>query len=183
METSQQDQSSMLAVFSQHSAAGNIIKELRKLGFDTANLSLVGRDGHSLDRVTGFYTSGDQLRYWGKMGSFWSGLWGFRAGAAFMFIPEIGPVIFAGPVVNWLVSALEGAVCIGGVSVLGAGLVSFGVPRDKVLKYETCVKAGKLLLIAHGTGEEIRKARSFLEATEAEEVNTHAMPPEPARVA
>ena len=69
--------------------------------------------------------------------------------------------------------ALEGAVVVGGVSALGAGLFSIGVPRDSVIKYETQIKADKLVLVCHGTTEEVEKARKVLESTEAAEVNMH----------
>ena len=41
-------------------------------------------------------------------------------------IPGIGPILAAGPVVVWIVAALESAVAVRGVSALGAGLHSMG---------------------------------------------------------
>jgi hypothetical protein len=117
------------------------------------------------------------------MGAFWGGLWGLLAGAAFLIIPGVGPVVIAGPVAAWVIGALEGAIFVGGVSALGAGLVSLGIPKDKVLKYESSIRAGKFLLISHGTDEAVIRARNILESTEAEGVDIHALPPEPARVA
>lgn len=179
----EQDQSSAVAVFSDHTSAENAIKELKKAGFDIKKLSIVGRDYHSEENVVGFYQTGDRMKYWGKMGAFWGGLWGLLAGAAFLIIPGIGPVVIAGPVAAWIVGALEGAVFVGGVSALGAGLVSLGIPKDKVLKYETSIKAGKFLLLSHGTDEDVLRAKKLLETTAAEEVDIHQLPPEPARVA
>jgi hypothetical protein len=104
-------------------------------------------------------------------------------GAAFLIIPGIGPVVVAGPVASWIVGALEGAIFVGGVSVLGAGLVSVGIPRDGVLRYESSVKAGKFLLILHGTASEVERVRSILTATEAEVVDVHRIPAVATRVA
>ena len=42
-----QDQNSVVAVFSQHSAAENAIKELKGGGFDIKKLAVVGRDYQS----------------------------------------------------------------------------------------------------------------------------------------
>ena len=123
------------------------------------------------------------MAYWGKTGAFWGGLWGLLVGAAFLIIPGIGPVVFAGPVTSWIVGALEGAIFVGGVRVLGAGLVSVGIPRDSVLKYETSVKAGKFLLILHGTATEAERVRDVLNATNAEMVDVHRLPVVPAHVA
>jgi hypothetical protein len=104
-------------------------------------------------------------------------------GAAFLVIPGIGPIIAAGPIVAWIIGALEGAVMVGGISALGAGLFSLGIPKDSVVKYETSVKAGKFLLIAHGTADEVQQARKVLQSTGAEEINVHQLPVETARVA
>jgi hypothetical protein len=57
-------------------------------------------------------------------------------------------------------------VVVGGVSALGAGLVSNGIPKDSVLKYELALKTDKFLLIAHGTPEAVDKAKGIIaEAT------------------
>jgi hypothetical protein len=112
------------------------------------------------------------MKAWGRMGAFWGGLWGLLLGAAFFAIPGIGPVVVAGPLVSWIVGALEGAVVVGGLSALGAGLASIGIPRDSILKYETALKADKFLLIAHGTPEQVDRAKSILERTSTAEAAT-----------
>jgi len=176
----QGDQSSAVAVFSDYSGAENAIRSLKSSGFDITKLSVLGKDFQSEDNVVGIYGTGDRLKYWGKMSAFWGGMWGLLAGSAFLIVPGIGPVLIAGPVAAWIVSALEGAVFVGGVSALGAGLVSLGISKDKALKYESSIKAGKFLLILHGTETDAIKARNTLESTEAEEIDIHRMPPEPA---
>jgi hypothetical protein len=182
-KTAGADENSLVAIFGEHSGAENAIRDLKKSGFDIKRLSIVGRDFQSEDNVVGFYTTGDRMKYWGKMGAFWGGLWGLLVGAAFLIIPGVGPVILAGPVTGWIIGALEGAIFVGGVSVLGAGLVSVGIPRDKVLKYESAVKSGKFLLVLHGTTAEAEKVRNVLEATDAEIIEIHQVPSMPARVA
>jgi hypothetical protein len=178
----QEDQSSAVAVFSAHSGAENAIRALKSSGFDIRKLSILGKGFQSEDNVVGIYAAGDRLKYWGKMGAFWGDMWGLLAGAAFLIVPGIGLVVIAGPVAAWIISALEGAVFVGGVSALGAGLVSLGISKDNALKYESSMKAGKFLLILHGTDADAIKARNTLESTAAEEIDIHQMPPEPARV-
>jgi uncharacterized membrane protein len=176
-------QNSVVAVFAQHSGAENAVKELKDSRFDIKKLSIVGSDYHSNEDVVGFYNIGDRMKYWGKTGAFWGGLWGMLFGAAFLVIPGIGPIIAAGPIVAWIIGALEGAVMVGGISALGAGLFSLGMPKDSVVKYETSIKAGKFLLIAHGTAEEVQRARNVLQSSGAEEINVHQPPEEAVRVA
>ena len=173
-----QNRSSTIATFSGHPAAENAIRDLQKHNFDVTKLSIIGRDYHTQENVLGFYKTGDRMKYWGKLGGFWGGLWGLLAGAAFLVIPGVGPVLIAGPLAAWVIGALEGAVVVGGLSALGAGLVSLGIPRDKALQYESSVAAGKFLLVSHGTDEDAKTAREILESTDAEEVATHILPPE-----
>jgi hypothetical protein len=92
------------------------------------------------------------------------GLWGLLFGAAFFFIPGIGPVVLAGPLVASLVGALEGAVVVGGLTALGAVLASLGIPRNSIVQYETALKADKFLVIAHGTQEDVARAKSLIDS-------------------
>jgi hypothetical protein len=176
-------QNSVVAVFAQHSGAENAVKELQNSRYDIKKLSIVGSDYHSNEDVVGFYNIGDRMKYWGKTGAFWGGLWGMLFGAAFLVIPGIGPIIAAGPVVTWIIGALEGAIMVGGISALGAGLFSLGIPKDSVVKYETSIKAGKFLLIAHGAADEVQRARNVLQSAGAEEINVHQPLVEATRVA
>jgi hypothetical protein len=76
--------------------------------------------------------------------------------------------------VGWIVSALEGAVLVGGLSAVGAGLASIGIPKDSIINYETQIKADKFVLVCHGTAVEMAHAQSILNKTGATEVNVHS---------
>jgi hypothetical protein len=137
-------------------------------------MSIVGKDYHTEEHVVGYYNTGDRMQYWGKLGAFWGGIWGLFSGAAFFAIPGIGPVLVAGPLVAWIVGALEGALVVGGLSALGAGLFSIGIPKDSVVKYEAALKSDKFLLLAHGTADEVARARNIMQTTHPVEVAVHA---------
>jgi hypothetical protein len=98
-------------------------------------------------------------------------------GSAFFAIPGIGPVLVAGPLVAWVVGALEGAVVFGGMGVIGAGLCSIGLPKDHVVKYETAIKSDKFLVLAHGTKDEVAKAKEIMQTTRPAEVALHIVEP------
>ena len=102
------------------------------------------------------------MKFWGKEGAFWGGIWGLLFGSAAFAIPEIGPILAAGPLVAWIVAGLEGAIVVGGVSALGAGLMSIGIPKDSVIKYETALATDNYLLIVHGTPTEVEKAKNVI---------------------
>src|SRR5450755_4183629 len=145
------DTNAAIAVYDQHSEAEDAVRELQKSGFDMKKLSVVGKDYHTDEHVVGYYNAGDRMKYWGRTGAFWGGFWGLLFGSAFFMIPGLGPILAAGPVVAWIVEALESAAVVGGVSALGAGLYSMGIPKDSVVKYEAALKTDQYLVIVHGT--------------------------------
>ena len=176
------DPKAVVAVYNTHAEAEAGVKELQKGGFDTKKLSIVGKDYHTEEHVVGYYNSGNRMKYWGngnrmkywgKMGALWGGLWGLLFGAAFFWVPGVGPLLVAGPVSAAIVAALESAVVVGGVSVLGAALYSIGIPKDSVLRYETAIKANKYLLVAHGTAAEVARAKEILKTTKPAQLDEH----------
>jgi len=164
-------------VFNTHIDAEDAIRTLSRSGIDVKKLSLVGKGYHSEEHPVGFYTIGDKVKSWGGMGAFWGGIWGLLLAPAVFFLPGVGLVAFAGPLVSALVGALEGAVVVGGVSALGAALVSVGAHQDESIKYESALKADKYVLIVHGDAEELAKAHSVLidAATTLTLAGTHAL--------
>src|ERR1700677_5632 len=136
---------SVVAIYDAHEKAEHAIKELQEAGVDMKSLSIVAKDTHTARHVMPYYNAGDRMKRWGKIGAFWGGFWGLLFGTAMFAIPGIGPILVAGPLVAWIVAGLEGAVVVGGFSALGAALVSIGIPKDSVVKYETALKTDKYL--------------------------------------
>jgi hypothetical protein len=161
-----------VAIFNTHVEAENAVKELQKSGFDMKKLSIVGKDYHTEEHVVGYYQTGDRMKYWGKLGAFWGGLWGILFGTAFFWIPGIGPLVVAGPLVTAIIGGLEGALAVGGLTALGAGLYSIGIPKDSILNYESSIKSDKFLLVVHGSGDELAKAKDILKSA-GHEVSVH----------
>src|SRR6202167_1705506 len=152
----------VVAVFADHQTAGTAVKKLTEAGFEMKNLSVVGK-GYQIDeKVVGFYNEGDRIRFWGTRGAFWGGLWGLFFGGLFMAIPIVGHVIVLGYLAVVAVSGIESAVVVGGLSALGAALYSIGVPKDSVIQYEAAVKADGFLVMAHGSAEEMARAKTIL---------------------
>lgn len=159
------DKNACVAIYDSHQAAEAAVRQLQEAGVEMKQLSIVGRDYHTEENVVGYYNTGDRMKAWGKIGAFWGGLWGILFGAAFFVIPGIGPLVVGGPLVAAIVGGLEGAVMVGGLSALAAGLVGMGIPKDSVIKYETALKADKFLLIFNGSRAEVAKAKDILHAT------------------
>jgi len=164
---------SAVGLFSNHEDAEHAVKDLEKCGYDMKKLSVIGKDYHSEENVVGYYNTGDRMATWGKFGLFWGWVWGILFGSAFFLIPGIGPVMVGGPLVSWILGALEMSVITGGLTALGGALASIGIPEDSVLRYETALKAEKFILIVHGSVQEVEKARGILMQNKAEEANVH----------
>lgn len=153
---------SAVKVYETHNQAEAGIRQLQAAGVDMRTLSIAGKETTVMEKVTGFYTSGDRMLHWGAIGAFWGAVWGLLFDSALFAIPGIGAVALAGPLVSWIVATLEGAVVFGGVSALGAGLLSVGISKHSVIEYETALKNDHYILIVHGTTSDVRKARAII---------------------
>jgi hypothetical protein len=165
---------SVVAVFPEHNAAEAAIKKLAAAGFEMKNLSVVGKGYHTDEKVVGFYNIGDRIKFWGSRGAFWGGFWGLFFGGVFMTIPVVGHVIVLGYLAAMAVSAVESAVLVGGLSALGAALYSVGIPKDSVIAYEAAVKADGFLVMAHGSAEEMTRAKTILGTANAARLDAYA---------
>ena len=163
-----------IAVFADHQTAEAAVKRLTASGFEMKHLSVVGKGYETEEKVVGFYNVGDRIKFWGKRGAFWGGFWGLFFGGLFMTIPVVGHVVVLGYLATVAISGIENAILVGGLSALGAALYSIGVPKDSVLQYETALKADRFLVMAHGTAEEVARAKAILGTANPLRLDVHA---------
>ncbi len=155
----------VVAVCNTHTEAEAAVKELKQAAFNVKKLSIVGKDYHTDKHVVGYYNTGDDyMKYWGTA------------------IRGIGPVLIAGPLLGWVIGALEETVLTGGVTVIGAALNNLGIPKDRVLNYEMALKSHKFILMVHGTAEEVVRAQSIIRTKRSRSIDTHAIVVREARV-
>lgn len=173
----QQFENSVVGIVRTHDDAEEAVKDLERSGFNMKRLSVIGKGYHSEERPLGFYTTGDRMKGWGGLGVFWGSIWGLLLGAAFFWIPGLGPLAVAGPFTHLLVTGFEGAVVGGSVGVLGGALTGLGLSKESVIKYETRLRADNYLIIAHGTPDEVERARSILQVRAIEDPETVTTPP------
>jgi uncharacterized membrane protein len=165
---------STVAVFKNHGAAETAIKKLAQAGFDINKLSVIGKGYHSDEKVVGFYNVGDRIKFWGRNGVYWGGLWGLFLGGMFVSVPVVGQVVVLGYLATVAVAAIESAIVVGGVSALSAALYSIGIPKDSVLEYEAAIKADEFLVVAHGTEEEAIRAKAILATVDGDRIEIHS---------
>ena len=168
-----QDQSTAVAIYNTHTDAESAVRQLEAAGADMKQLSIVGKDYRTEDHVVGYYNTGGNLRYWGRLGAFWAGIWKLLAGEAFFWMPGVGPILVGGPLVSSIVGTLEGATMHTGLSPLGCALHGMGIPKSSVINYESALRANKFLLVMQGRNGEAAKAEEILRSTEPIELTAH----------
>ena len=139
--------------------------------FSTSVLS--GKGYHSAEKVVGFYNAGDRSMFWGQNGAMWGGLWGLFFGGILMTVPVISSVVVLGHLAAMVFAAVEGAAVVGGLSALGAAIFSLGIPKDSVIDYETALKAEGFLIVAHGSVDEMSRAKALLETKHPSRLDLH----------
>jgi uncharacterized membrane protein len=172
-QTQNASHSSVVAVYADHAAAEDAVRSLHKAGFAMRDLSIVGRDFQVSEEPVGFVSTGDFAATGAGTGAWVGGLFGLLVGAAFLILPGLGPVIVAGPLSAALLGGLEGAIAGAALGALSGALVGWGVPKDQALKYETQVKAGKFLVVARGTAEDIARSKTVLSPATAEHIEVY----------
>ena len=168
-----EQQDAVVAVFAHHRDAEDAVRKLAGGDFDMTHFSIVGQGFHSDEKVVGFYNIGDRIKFWGKNGAFWGGIWSLFFGGIFLTIPVIGPVMVLGHLAAMVVAAVEGAILIGGLSALGAALFSIGIPKDSAIQYEETVKTDGYLVVAHGSADEMARAKAVLESSNPTRIDRH----------
>ncbi|WP_293880640.1 general stress protein [Sphingomonas sp.] len=163
----------IIAVFDSHQAAESAVRSLSDGGLDIKHFSIIGKGYHKEEQILGFYNVGDRIAAWGGTGAFWGGLWGLFAGGLFMTVPIIGPVVVLGHFAAMVFAAAEGAVVVGGLGALGGALSSLGIPKDSVIEYETALKTDSFLLMAHGSVEEMARAKTLLDSASPARIDLH----------
>jgi hypothetical protein len=152
------ERNAVVAICHTHTEAEAAVKELKQAAFNVKKLSIVGKDYHTDKHVVGYYNTGtDHMTYWGTASR------------------GIGPVLIAGPLLGWVLGALEETVETGGVTAIGAAFNNLGILKDSVLNYETALKSHKFILMAHGTAEEVARAQSIIRTKRARSIDPYAI--------
>lgn len=165
---------SVVAVYDTMTKAEEAVHKLDTAKFPIKQISLITQNLSSEKQIHGFVTACDVSQAGAQTGAWLGGLFGLLAGAAFVWVPGFGPLIVAGSLSAALLGGVEGAVVGAASGGLLGGLMGWGISKQHIIKYEEVVRGGKFLVIAHGTPEEVTRAKATLEGSGASELTTHA---------
>src|SRR5580692_13154851 len=163
-------ESSIVVVYTTLDDAEAAVKKLGEGGFPIQHVSIIAKDLGSEKKVHGFVTSCDVAKSAARTGAWVGGIFGLLAGAAFVWVPGVGPLIVAGSLASALLGGLEGAAAGAALTGTLGWLASLGISKQHILKYEESIRAGKYLLIVHGTPDEVAKAEQILKGTKSDEM-------------
>jgi hypothetical protein len=162
----------IVGVYSSEADLTAAVKHLEIAKYDMSRISVLGKGMSEERHVVGFETPGKHTARWAT----WGGLWGWLFGA-FFFVPGIGHVAFGGYLLYLLTTT--GLGLAGGA--LAGGLTSVGIPKEGIPKYEADLRADRLLLIVHGTPDEVEQAREVLGKTSHDRLDVHSATAVPSR--
>lgn len=159
---------SVFGVYATHEQATRMVRSLHDAGVPLRRIRIIGRGYHSEEQAIGFYTRMDRIRLWASAGLFWGGLWGLLFGTAFLGMPVLNVIGESWPVAHLLLSAIKGALLIGGLSALFAALFGLLTPNEKTIRYESDIKADHYQVIVRGNAGELDKESDLARELNAE---------------
>ncbi len=165
---------SVVGVYKTLGEAEAAVRSLGDGGFPIQKVSIIAQNLEDDRRVHGYVTACDVAKSSAVTGAWLGGIFGLLAGAAFLWVPGVGPLVVAGSLTSMLLGGIEGTVAGAAATGVLGWLFGLGVSKEKILKYQEAVKAGKFLVIAHGPADAVKKAREILAGSKADPLDVHA---------
>ena len=159
------------AIYRDTVALGGGLEALKTAGFRSTDISvLMPENVGTKDFVHKKETKAPEGATTGvASGAVIGGALGWLAGIGALAIPGLGPFIAAGPIMGLLAGAGAG----GAVGGIAGALIGMGIPEYEAKRYEGRVKSGGILLSVHcDSSEWVKRAKTILDQTGAEEIGT-----------
>ncbi len=156
-----------IGVFEHRRDAEAAVNELRNSGFDSDDVSIIGKDaGNNLNaNVPGTMQGNkadDGAKAGAATGAALGGLGGLLVGLGALAIPGVGPVLLGGAAATALATAATGAGIGAAAGTITGGLVGLGIPENQARAYSDRLNRGDYIVIVDGTDDEIRRIQTIL---------------------
>lgn len=159
-------QDMVVGTFNSHDEAEQAVRKLMDAGVPADHISILARGLEVREKVAGYITTGDVAREGAGLGAWAGGLAGLLVGAAFLWVPAFGPLVVLGPLASAALGAVEG----GALGGLVGAIIGKQVENDRIPKIESALKAGKFLVVVHGSNQELETARRVLSENNGQDV-------------
>jgi len=161
----------VFGIYTNRAAVENAANTLARMGFPAASISvLLPETLGDRDMGTEKATKAPEGAAAGATtGGVIGGTLGVLTGLGLLAIPGLGPFAAAGP----LVAGLAGLGAGGAVGGFTGALIGMGMPEYEAKRYEGRLQKGGILFSVHcNTSEEIKRAKTVLDGTGAEDVSS-----------
>lgn len=180
----------VIGMFKNQKDSENAIEELKDLGYDPREMSVVMkevRQAQEVARNTGVNV-GESAATGATAGGVIGAIAGLLVGIGAITVPGLGPLLVGGPIATAL--GLTGAAATtttGAVSGMLAGgllgaLVGLGIPKEEAQKYEEQIKAGGVLLAVPSRDARRDEVKNSLSRHNASDIRQLDLPMEPSKV-
>lgn len=143
------------AVFDNADQVHPIVEQLIENDFPMDQISVLHRAGGLGDDFLGISYGDEQerIRVWSEQGALWGSVAGLLAGVSgLFFVPGVGILLLAGPVINAVTGAAVGAGLMAGSAVatrLSIALRRLGIPEKQLEELHQAIMDGKTVLLIH----------------------------------
>lgn len=170
----------VLGVFVQENDAEEAINELKEVGYDAKDISIVMRyktSAEGLRESTGVNVAGGAVSG-ATAGGVLGGLAGLLIGIGAITIPGIGALLIGGPLAAALGLSGAAATTVSGAvtGALAGGLVGslmgLGIPEEEAKVYEDRIKEGAILVAVPAREGNVSEAMNILEDFGADQVRS-----------
>jgi hypothetical protein len=151
----------VVAAYKTHEQAARALNELHSAGVDERKLSLTEHHSALQANEVNMDTPGDRIRYWGRVGA----LCGLVFGPAMFPLSGLEPILTAGSRTAKIVAALEGALIVGTVGIVGASFYGLGIADNDVAKKHIRQDSDEALLSFIGSNDAAIEVRRLLADT------------------
>ena len=165
---------SVVGIYETIEQAEEAVHRLSYGGFPMKHVSIVTQNLTGSKSPHGFITPESDLTTRGTVTGAWiGGLCSLLVGAAFLWIPGLGPRLIAGRLAALLFAGIEGALAGAATGGFLGALATWGIAEEHILDYERQLQGGKYLVITYGNSEEVATAHAILQGTAARALRVH----------
>jgi len=180
----------VIGMFQNQRDSENAIEELKDLGYDPKEMSVVMREARKAEEVA--QNTGVQVGQGAASGATAGGaigaLAGLLVGIGAITIPGLGPLLVAGPIATAFgltgAAAATASGAVGGAlagGLLGA-LVGVGIPKEEAQRYEEQIRAGGILLAVPSRDVRRDEVKDTLPRHHATDIRQLDLPADPAKI-